>query len=164
MNRKHLCLVFMACILISLVGYAESSSWHTISNVFEAKDTVSPGLPLTITPGIGGPMPRELSTGVPYNIPISVQNPNNYSVNGLLQLNITRPRITTSDVYVHSPTMYSLTVIYEGTYNNQTLVFRLEVGGGPYFRFDPGLRINYTAITIQYNTPGNYTWDLAIIR
>lgn len=170
-KKRYLISVLAACVLIGLV-YAQLT-WQTVSNVYHSQTDVSASQPLTISPDpcIGGgssPGLRAMSTGVPADLWLDVNNPNNASVNGWVMINFTSTTtINPNDVSILSASPFYVAAVSLGVYNNNTLAYKIALSttfGLGDFRFDPGYRANFTCFTIQYNTPGSYNWTLAICQ
>lgn len=163
--RKTKLLAICIVAFLSLVLAVQANGWNLISNIYTSETVVSPSAPVTISPGGGsGHNYPCAAVGVPFDLPVSVVNPNSEALMGVLLLNFTRPGISSGDVSVSSAPCYLTTVTNLGVLGS-TLCFKLSMYGQstPYFPFRSGDN-NVTVLSILYCSAGSYSWSLAAVQ
>lgn len=168
--KKPLLILAAAALAIMLVAMtsALTGTGTLISNVYQGQTTVTPSSPVTI--GLGGGKDYTCaaeSAGTPFALPIDVTNPNKDVVEGIIYLNFSASAgIGLNDVFVCCPNTYYLTDVVKLGVSEGSLMFELDYvsTGAPYYPLWPGLNANVSVLTVQYNTPGNYVFSLAVCQ
>jgi hypothetical protein len=137
-----------------------------VSNILENQSVVTAGQSL----GLGGGQYYLASTnvstlagsslvsGVPYNVPFSVKNPNNYTVFGMLCMNFTMANsnisIANLDVYDANASQGVVKLYSAAT---SSLLFKIyPATNNNLFAISPGFTQNLTEVTVIYHVPGAY--------